>query len=340
MIMTLAALTLLAACTPSADRSDGRKTAPIRVSAIILTKSKVTAPLHYSGTVEAFQTIPLNFKTSGTVESVVVQAGDIVRKGQLLATVDETDAQSMYNITLSQYQQAKDAYDRLKTVHDNGSLPEIKWVEMESKLEQAKSSLDLAKSNLDKCRLTAPADGMIGRRNTEPGMSALSLGSAPLELVDIRQVYVKISVPENEIALLKKGMPARFAVPALGERAFEGRMEVITPVADRISRTYEAKALVANPDLALKPGMVCDMNMERPVEREVFLVPGTCVTMDFDKKAYVFVVDPAKSTASRRQVVTGQYYGDGLEIVSGLQAGERVVSEGKEKLSDGCKISL
>lgn len=339
-LITMTALLLLASCGNPEARRNAQNAEPIHIAAITVNKEQVTTMLHYSGTVEAFQSIPLNFKTAGTVERVLVQAGDMIRKGQLLATLDETDAKSMYSISLSQYQQAKDAYDRLKTVHDSGSLPEIKWVEMESKVEQAKSSLDLAKNNLDKCSLYAPVDGMIGRRNTEPGMSSISIGTAPLELVDIRQVYIRISVPENEIALLKKGLTARFDVPALGDRNFGGRIEVITPVADRISRTYEVKALAANPGMALKPGMVCDVSMEQPVEREMILVPNQCVTQDIDRQAYVYVVDPAKKTVSKRQVVTGNFQDAGLEIVSGLQPGEMIVSEGKEKLSDQCKIVL
>jgi RND family efflux transporter MFP subunit len=339
MIIPAIALFMLAACNPKENQENLPSTKPITVTAVTVKQEKVVTALRYSGTVEPYQNIPLNFHTTGTVQEVLVDAGDLVHKGQLLATVDQTDAKNMYEITLSQYQQAKDAYDRLKTVHEQGSLTEIKWVEMESKLEQAQSSLNLAKNNLDKCNLYAPVNGMVGRRNIEPGMTSISLASAPLELVDIKQVYVKISVPENEVARIVKGMKAGFSLSALNDKEFTGEVANISPVADRISRTYEAKILVPNPQFALKPGMVCDVKMSTAMEKEMILVPYQSVTKDSENHAFVFVVDVSAKRARKQVIKTGQYQDTGLEVISGLEPGQIIVNGGKEKLSDNSLIA-
>ena len=339
MIISAMALSMLFACNPRQNQENPSSTKPITVTTVMVKKEKVVTALRYSGTVEAYQSIPLNFQTTGTVEKVLVDAGDVVHMGQLLATLDETDSKSMYEITLSQYQQAKDAYERLKTVHGQGSLPEIKWVEMESKLDQAQSSLNLAKNNLDKCNMYAPVNGMVGRRNTEPGMSSLSITSAPLELVDIKQVYVKISVPENEVARIVKGMKTSFTVSALNDKEFSGVVANISPVADRISRTYEAKILVQNPQLALKPGMVCDVKMETAMEKEQVLVPYQSVSKDSENHVYVFLIDTAAKRARKQVIKTGQYQDAGLEVISGLEPGQIIVNGGKEKLSDNSLIA-
>ncbi len=339
MIISAMALCMLFACNPMQNQENLPSTKPITVTTVMVKKEKVVTALRYSGTVEAYQSIPLNFQTTGTVEKVLVDAGDIVHKGQLLATLDETDSKSMYEITLSQYQQAKDAYERLKTVHGQGSLPEIKWVEMESKLDQAQSSLNLAKNNLDKCNMYAPVNGMVGRRNTEPGMSSISITSAPLELVDIKQVYVKISVPENEVARIVKGMKTSFTVSALNDKEFRGVVANISPVADRISRTYEAKILVQNPALALKPGMVCDVKMETAMEKEQVFVPYPSVSKDSENHVYVFLVDTAAKRARKQIIKTGLYQDAGLEVISGLEPGQIIVNGGKEKLSDNSLIA-
>ena len=339
MIIPAMALCVLVACTSGENHENLPVVKPITVTTAIVKKEKMVTALRYSGTVEAYQSIPLNFQTTGTVQEVLVDAGDIVKKGQLLATLDQTDAKSMYEITLSQYQQANDAYDRLKSVHDKGSLPEIKWVEMESKLEQAQSSLNLAANNLGKCKLFAPVNGMVGRRNIEPGMSSISIASAPLELVDIRQVYVKISVPENEVAKIVKGMRANFTLSALDNREFKGEVANISPVADRISRTYEAKILVQNPDLALKPGMVSDVKMEAVMEKEMVLVPYQSVSKDSENRAFVFLVDTKEKRARKQVIQPGQYQGTGMEVISGLEPGQIIVNGGKEKLSDNSLIA-
>lgn len=339
MIIPAMALFMLISCNSPKNQDRLPVTKPITVTAVQVKKEKVVTALRYSGTIEAYQYIPLNFQTTGTVQEVLVDAGDIVHKGQLLAILDQTDSKSLYEITFSQYQQAKDAYDRLKSVHDKGSLPEIKWVEIESKLGQAQSSLNLAKNNLDKCKLYAPVNGMVGRRNIEPGMSSISIASAPLELVDITQVYVKISVPENEVAKITKGMKASFTLSALEGRKFNGEVANVSPVAEMISRTYEAKILAQNHGLALKPGMVCNVTMETTMEKEVVLVPNQSVSMDNAKNVYVYLIDIAEKRARKQVIKPGQYFDSGLEVVSGLEGGQMIVNEGKEKLLDNSLIA-
>jgi len=305
-----------------------------------VSKAESSGDLHYSGSIEASQTIPLTFQVSGTVLRVLVNAGDAVHKGQLLATVDKADAQSMYELTNAKYNQAKDAYNRLKEVHDNGSLSEIKWVEMESNLQQAKSSAAMAKNNLSKCALYAPENGIIGHRNIEPGMSSLGNPIFPLELIKIESVYVKISVPENEIGKIKKGLKASFKVSALENEIFNGVVTNVGVVADPISRTYEVKISVRNPGLVLKPGMVCDVNLDITAVKEVLEVPYQAVNKDKDNNSYVFVVDTEKKIVKKKIISIGNYQNDNIEVLSGLSAGEKVVSEGGMKLSDNSKISL
>ncbi len=306
----------------------------VKVTTTPVRQQNVTATLRYSGTIEAIQTIPLSFQTTGTVETVLVDAGDEVKKGQVLATLNDADARNMYQITLAKYEQAKDAYDRLKQVYDKGSLPEIKWIEMEANLEQAKSSLEISKHNLEKCKLYSPVSGLVGQRNIEPGMSSLLIGSAPLQLVDIKQVYVKISVPENEIAKISKGLKAEFKVSALGGKKFEGTITNVSPVADQISRTYEAKLKVENPLGELKPGMVCDVAMLQTGEKEMVLIPYQSVSVDQENNRFVYVVDTVEKRAKKQTITTGEYQGSDLEVLSGLAQGRVVVSEGKEEVLD------
>jgi RND family efflux transporter MFP subunit len=296
--------------------------------------------LQYSGTIEPTQTIPLTFQAQGTVLKVLVNAGDPVKAGQLLAVVDKADAQSMYEMTLAKYQQAKDAYDRLKQVHDKGSLPEVKWVEMESNLQQAQSSVALSRNNLKKCNLYAPESGVIGKRNIEPGMNSLGNLNAPIELVKINTVYVKVAVPENEINLIKKGQKASFTVSALDNKEFEGTVTNVGVVADAISRTYEVKITVSNAKLELKPGMVCDVKLNVEAKRTVVGVPLQAVDKDNDNRNYVYIVNVAGKTVSKRLVTVGGYQGDFVEILSGVNLGEKVVTGGLHKLSDNSKVSL
>jgi len=336
ILLTLSVLSFLG-CKQK-DRVESPSNPQVVLAEVKTVKS--SGDLHYSGTIEAFQTIPLSFQTTGTVLKVLVNAGDVVHKGQLLATVDKADALSMFEVANAKYKQAKDAYNRLKEVHDNGSLSEIKWVEMESNLEQAHSSAAIAKNNLSKCVLYASDNGIIGRRNIEPGMSSLGNPVAPLELIKIESVYVKITVPENEINRIKKGLRATFKVSALENKSFQGVVTNVGVVADQISRTYEVKIIVKNQGLELKPGMVCDVNLDIAANKEVLGVSYKAVDKDKDNNSFVYVVDPAQKIARKRMIRIGEYQNDDIEVLEGLALGEKVVCEGKQKLSDNSKISL
>lgn len=334
-------LILLLAAGCGNDRADKTtKPGKIRVNTAVTTSVSRAGGLSYSGTVEASQTIPLTFQITGTVEQVLVDAGDEVKKGQVLARLDNNDMQNIRLTMQAKYDQAKDAYDRLKTVYEKGSLPEIKWMEMKTNLEQAKSALDLAQNNLDKCILTAPASGMVGRRNIEPGQSSINLTAAPIELVKIEKVLVRIAVPEKEINRIRKAMEAEITVPAAGGALLHGRVTNISPVAELISRTYTVKIAVSNPELMLKPGMVCDVVLNSGGERMALTVPYPAVGHDANGKNFVYLVEPGSGSVKKQPVVAGQIIGSGIEIREGLKEGDTVVTGGLGKLSDHSLIEL
>jgi len=316
-----------------------KERASIRVKARPVQTVNGMSNLRYSGTVEAEQTIPLTFQSSGTVEQVLIQEGDAVRKGQLLAVVNKADNQSIYHSSLAMYEQAKDGYDRLKQVYDKGSLSEVKWVEMETNLKQAESQLHIAKNNLDKCNLYAPTSGIVGKRNIEPGQSSISSFS-PIELVKIEKVSVKISVPENEIGKIKKGTTATFTISALENKSFEGTITNIGVVADQFSRTYEVKMTVNNTNLEMKPGMVCDVNMNSSSEKQLVVVPYNAISKDTEGNSFVYIVSPDSKSVKKQIIKVGNYQTSGLEVLSGLTANQTIVVEGKEKLEDNSTITL
>ena len=336
----LALLAVIAGCGQKPQEKEmPKETGIIKVKIETVKAMEGNSILRYSGTIEPSQTIPLTFQSSGLVEKVLVQEGDRVHKGQLLATVDNADNQSMYNAAIAKYNQAKDAYDRLKSVHDKGSLSEIKWVEMEANLKQAESQLQITKSSVEKCTMRAPDNGMIGHRNVEPGQSAITT-TAPLELVKIETVLVKVAVPENEISKIKKGQKATLTISALNGKTFEGLVSNFGVVADKISRTYEVKIAVKNSNLEIKPGMVCDVLISAGTKRDIMVVSYNSVSKDDDGNTFVYKVTTDGKAVSKQVVTVGNYNEAGVEVLYGLSLGEIIVVEGKEKLLDNSLISL
>lgn len=294
--------------------------------------------LEYSGSVEAFKTIPISFQTAGTIKKIFVQEGQYVKKNQLLASIDKADANSSYNIALAKKEQAQDAHDRLKKVYEQGSLAEIKWVEILTNLTQANSMAQISKSNLEKCDLISPVNGYVGVRNIESGMSTIQV-DYPFEIVKINNVFIKISVPENEIGIIKNGQKAKITVGALSNRKFEGTVDNIGIVASTFARTYEVKLLVNNNDLQLKPGMVCDVNLTAGKEKESLVVSAKSLSVDEKGETYVYILNN-KNDVVKKSVSVGKYRNNSVEIKEGLSEGDLVIKEGSEKLVGDYNIIL
>jgi RND family efflux transporter MFP subunit len=327
-------------CTHQQDKKTVKEEdRPVKIKTTGVRQVKDTINLHYSGTVEPMQTIPLSFENVGTITKVLVQEGDVVKKGQVLATIEKEDNESLNKATEAKYHQAKDAYDRLKSVYERGSLAEIKWIETETNLKEAESQMQLSKSSIDKCSLRAPTDGVIGKREVEPGQYSLSLKN-PLEIVKIKTVLVKISVAENEISKIKKGQKATFTISALNGKTFEGIITNVGVVANLMSRTYDVKITVNNPDYEIKPGMVCDVYLNARTAKSYLTVPQSAVSKDGDGKTYVYVLTPDKKRVSVRNIRVGNYYNNEIEVIDGLSQNEQIIVEGKEKLSDNSLITL
>lgn len=337
----LIALTMFLAlwgCKEKVEQKENSHTRDgIRVKVEQIAYAKTNNQLRYSGSIEATVSTRLSFQTTGTVQHIYVEEGDAVREGQLIAEADKATIQSAYDAALAQYEQALDAQARLKKVHENGSLPEVKWVEINSQVAQAESQVKIYKENLKNCELRSPVDGIVGYRNLEVGMSALQM-QAPISIISIDEVYVKIPVTEDEINKLKKGQLARVQVPAAGSYVFEGTVERIGVVANQLSRTYDVKIRVDNKNHSLKPGMVCSVDIEIPQTNDALLLPMEAVSGQTKGAPFVYVIDPKEKRAEKRHIELGGIINNKLQVHAGLSAGEIVVTYGKHKLTQNARV--
>jgi len=295
--------------------------------------------LDYNGNVIPKITTPLSFLLPGTVITAKVDEGDWVTKGQILAQLNTTSYKSAYQGTLATLKQAQDAYNRLKTVHDKGSLPEIRWQDVTAKLAQAKSANQIALQNLENSILKAPSNGYIGMRNIEIGETSVP-GVPIFNLVNIHEVYVKVAVPENEINKIKKGQTASVSIPALGSQIFTGKVEKIGVVANSISKTYDVKINIQNQQKIIKPGMACDIVIHTNTTNDKIAIPYQCVTKDSNGQDFVYIVNPKSKIAFKKSVKLGAFTNNKIEILSGITVGELVVTEGTQKLSNNTKVAF
>ena len=229
---------------------------PLRVGTIVVTPSSDIDAALYVGTIEEETSAALSFPVAGTLARTYADEGQRVQQGQLLAELDPTSARQTFDAAQAALDQAKDACARLKQLYDAESLPEIKWVEAQTRLRQAESAYGIARKNLDDCKLYAPFTGVIGKRQAAAGETVLP-GVPAMTLLRIGMVKVRFPVPEQEIARLGTDSRLRITVAALGDRAFPAGKIEKGAVANPATHTYDVRATLSNADGELLPGMVC-----------------------------------------------------------------------------------
>lgn len=332
--MLLSAL-LICSCT---GKKEQEAKAPIRVKTEVASTATSVNGQTYVGMVEEQEVTAVSFTGMGVVKRVLVNEGQAVAKGQLIAEMDDTQARNLLSGAEAQMTQANDALERFKMLHDAGSLPEVQWVEIQSKVAQAKSQLDVAKKNLADCRLVAPVSGIIGKKMIGAGETALP-SQAVVSILDISSVKVKVAIPEAEIGGISGNTSSIIKVEAIGSSFEGGRIEKGVQ-ADALTHTYDIRINVANRERKLLPGMVASVSFgseKSEVKTEQLSMPITAVQKKADGSLFVWTIEK-DSTAHRTTITTGETLGNRIVVTTGISEGERIVTEGYQKLSENTKV--
>jgi len=325
---------ILAQSMPSCKHKETvQEPTPITVKVMTVDTVRGGMTRTYVGEVEERLSVAPSFATGGRVDRVYVREGDRVSAGQIIATINNSTAQNAYNSAKASLDQAEDAYNRLKKVYDQGSLAEVKWVEMQATLERARSMEQIAKKQLDECTLTAPISGVIGSCNAKAGASLLP-GEPAVTILDMGGVSVTFSVPESEISTVNVGDEAFVSVPALNNRTLTGRITERSVAASRVSHSYQVKIAFPNPDKSLLPGMVCKVLLNN-AESQGFVIPAKCVQTRPEGLS-VWVVKNGR--AQHRLISSSSFVANGVLVSSGLHPGDTVIIEGMEKLYLGAEL--
>lgn len=333
-VLAVSASLALAGCQVKEEKTGGPSPVRVKVMKVALSEQKTSG--RFSGTVEEAAGTPLSFSVMGTVNAVSFRLGDRVEKGQLLASLDATSVRSSYDAAKAALVQAEDAYRRMKELHGKGSLPEIKWVEVQSKLQQARSMEEMARKNLKDCKLYAPFSGVIADKSVEVGQNVIP-GMAVGKLLGVSRLKVKISMPESEIASVSLHQKAEIVVPALGNRRFSGEVSEKGVMANPLSRSYEVKIDVADAGGALMPGMVAEVRLAGAGGGTAVIVPARIVQLDEKNRSFVWTDN--NGVAEKRVISCGGFSGDGVVVASGLKADDRIIIEGQQKVCNGTRIT-
>ena len=333
IILSTICLACLVGCS---HKQKAETTEVIPVKTLAVTSTIETGDRTYVGTVEAPYGSMLSFSAVGTVSQVLTDEGQAVKKGQPLAILDKSTMINAYDVAKSSLKQAQDAYRRMNTLYKKGSLPEIKFIDIQTNLAQAEATERIARKNLSDCVLCAPFSGYISKRSVDLGNNVLS-GVGCFKLVKLEDVKVSVSIPEQEISNIHIGQRIGFTVAALNGKSFIAAVKEKGMDANPLSHTYDVKLIVSNIGHALLPGMVCSVNINTKDKGNAIIVPQESVMLDGNDK-FVWVANG--SSAHKRSVTTGGVNNQGVIVTEGLESGDEVIVEGQNKISEGTKIKV
>lgn len=324
---------MLISCSQSETKSAEEA---VKVRIVDVDETAVGNVKNYSGTVVEEKGVSVSFATVGTVQKVLVSVGDKVKKGQLIAVLDDEVMRQSHEAANVSLKQAEDAYGRMKQLKDSNSLAEIQWIEIESKLKQAQAAEAIARKSLSDCMLYAPESGVVADKMVEAGQN-VTMGMPVVKLVDIRRVKVKVAVPETEIANIKEGMTVDVFVAAL-QKHVSGKVTERGVSANPLTRTYEVYALVENETQELLPGMICEVGFRTDDDSRQMTLPANVLRIDENNRTFVWLAVSGK--AHKRYVTTDGSVEQGVVIAGGLQAGDKVISDGSQKVSENTKVEI
>lgn len=311
------------------------ETSPIKIKTITVNDNGTQLPRTYVGTIESEQSIPMVFPLGGEIKEIYVHNGQKVKKGQLIAKVDETTAKSLHESALATLHQAEDGYERLKTVHEGGGISDVRWVQMETDLEKARQAEISAKDHLDKCALHALMDGVITSMDWTIGQT-LRPTEVFAMLIDMNCLRVKFSVPEKEVCNIQPGDLATATVPALNDCQLNLKISDKNMNANPMGHTYKVNGSITGGSCieSLLPGMVAKVQTISSGISGI-VIPSECV-MTRENGLCVWVNDDGK--AHRRTIEVGDYVKNGVMVSNGLANGDRVITQGYHKLYEGASV--
>lgn len=306
---------------------------PVTVGVITIGMTCVDANAGYVGRVEPSRSTILLCPFPGRLVEFNAVKGGKVSGGAVIAKVESESLKSAYDIAKSALDQAEDGFARVEKVYGSGSVPEVRMVEIRTKLEQARAAERSARQALEDCSVTVPFSGVIGDVFCQKG-EQLSVAAPLVQIMDVESVEIHFSVPEGEYSDISVGTAADIEIPAL-KKSVSGTVAVKGISASALSHAYDFTIKNISDSRSLMPGMVCKVRVRRKGEAAI-VIPASAVLTDMDGR-YVWGVTP-DGKVCKSHITVGGYSGQGVVVTEGLAEGDRVIIEGSRKVSTGMKV--
>mgnify|MGYP004507008923 CR=1 FL=1 len=327
---------IISGCHSTAPKNDSTNTESIKVEVLTIEPQIVQTAKTYIGKITSSSSRTINAPFPATVENISVTQGEYIKAEKLLARLHSESVESAFESSKASLEQAEDGYRRINSVKDNGSIPEVKIVEIQTQLSQARAAYRTAHKAYEDCNVKAPIEGTVSAVYIDKGED-ISLLQPMFEIVDLNNLEMEIEVSETEISDYKLGDTAYVKIPAISDKNMPAVLSKKGVCASTISHSYKCNLKLKDFEKGTMPGMMGKAVFINNYNK-LPVIPTSIVRSEAEGK-YVWVVNK-NNIVEKRPVTTGDFCSNGISIINGLECGDRVICKGMSKVSSGMKVSI
>jgi len=296
------------------------------------------------GSLKAVNGVTVSTDLAGIISRISFQSGATVKKGDLLVKLDSSQEEAQLHSAEARRDLAKLSLDRQRDLRASGAVSQSDYDSAESEFRQAAAAVDDARAHIARKTITAPFDGLIGIRQVDLGQY-LDVGAPIVPLQSTDPIYVNFSLPQENLGQIAIGKKLHVKANGVAGDQFEGEITAVDSRFDESTRNILIQGTVANAENRLRPGMFVNVEVIQP-EQDVVSIPATSINYAPYGDS-VFVVKEIQGPdgksfkgALQQFVKTGTTRGDQASIISGVKAGDEVVSSGVFKLRSGIPVQV
>jgi RND family efflux transporter MFP subunit len=315
------------------------KVIPIPVEVGMVTRGSISSNYTTTAVLEAKEEAFVVGRASGIIEQIMVEEGDYVEKGQVLAKLEP----ERYELNLRRAQADMTGIEKelakINKVYNQKLVSDDTYDKITAQYESAKATLALAKLDLKEATIVAPISGYIAERNAKVGNLTESFQREKMfYIVQQKELYGIVHLPEKELSKVHKDQKARLTITALNDMQVNAFVERISPVIDSKTGTFKVTLRVPNDEKQLMAGMFTQVSLNYNTHVDATLLPRKAM-LAMDDKVNVFVVDD-KGIAKKVTIKTGYQEGNFVEVIDGLSGNEKVVITGHQNLKDNATVDI
>ena len=318
---------------------------PTTVSSVVVKEEDWAPKLSAVGSVSAVQGAVVSTELGGVVSKIAFENGSTAKKGDLLMQLDTSAEEAQLHSAEADLALARADVERSRDLAARKVISRADSDSAESKFNRLNAVVDQMRSNIRKKTVVAPFDGQLGIRQVNVGQS-IDARLPVVQLTALDPVFVDFSLPEQYLSQLSNGLDVNVRVDALPDHDFKGKLTAVNSMVDSVTRNVTAQATLQNPEHTLRPGMFAKVEVVLPTKGKALVIPGSAVSYaPFGDS--VFVVADLKDANGktykgvRQQFVKlGRSRGDQVAVVSGVNAGDEIVTSGVFKLRNGAAVVI